>query len=510
MKHNILFTTLLALAFILSSCSKDPDIINNVPTIRVDEPTSLMRTSVVLNGALTFDGDTDAIETGFILSETSDMEASNAKTYPSTSSSATTLYASIRELSPSTGYFYAAYADNGKDRIVTDARSFSTLTISSALLSTPEIVEIETNTIISYIEDDGDSEILTVGFCWSTSPSPTMLNDMVRIEDIDGDSFQTQLYQLKESTTYYIRAFVENDILGNGSVTTSYSEEMVMETIVLEDLDFADSNFKAYLVDNFDSDNDNSISYFEAMMITDIDVQSDNIESLSGIEQLSNLTSLDISGSGLGKGGVTELDLSSNVNLQSLVCDYNKLTTLDISKNINLTNLSCVGNDLILLDITNNTKLVSLNCTNNEDLYGIKIWSDFIQSSYPNFKKDSYVSYITISDFAIIPDKNFRSYLIENFDTDGDGIISLSEADAVTNIDVCTDDIESVLGLEYFTNLLHLSVCGTTDDYDYDLYRWPSCGKLTSIDVSKNIKLTSLSCLNNELTSLDISNNKDL
>ena len=93
------------------------------------------------------------------------------------------------------------------------------------------------------------------------------------------------------------------------------------------------------------------------------------------------------------------------------------------------------------------------------------------------------------------PDANFRQYVFENFDANGDWKLSEDEMSIVTEIDVGGDGIESMQGLEYFTNLQRL-ICGP--------------GKFTEIDLSKNTELTFLYCSDGELSELDISNNTKL
>lgn len=60
------------------------------------------------------------------------------------------------------------------------------------------------------------------------------------------------------------------------------------------------------------------------------------------------------------------------------------------------------------------------------------------------------------SEYLYIPDVNFSAYLVENFDTDGDGRISRTEATSVTEI-VCNDkEIASMEGIKSFTSLRKL------------------------------------------------------
>ena len=103
---------------------------------------------------------------------------------------------------------------------------------------------------------------------------------------------------------------------------------------------------------------------------------------------------------------------------------------------------------------------------------------------------------------AAFPDAIFRDYLLKNFDTDGDGRISQSEADDIETIDVnistfSKDELKiaSLEGIQYFSNLKELYCNGN---------------KITKLKLSKNTALTTLTCANNLLTALDLSNNTKL
>ena len=140
-----------------------------------------------------------------------------------------------------------------------------------------------------------------------------------------------------------------------------------------ENIIFEDANFKAYLVANFDTDGDGEISYEEALAITMIDVDTDNIESLAGIEHMANLTELNCEGpfvmSGYepeeGRGKLKTLDVSKNTKLTKLYCGFNQFSSLDLTSNVLLERLRCAGNDLNNLDVSKNTELTRLTAYNN-------------------------------------------------------------------------------------------------------------------------------------------------
>ena len=115
-----------------------------------------------------------------------------------------------------------------------------------------------------------------------------------------------------------------------------------------------------------------------------------------------------------------------------------------------------------------------------------------------------------------IADAKFKQYLIENFDTDGDGNISTVEAEAVTEMNCSGKDIESLSGLEFFINLETLN-CNNNLLTGIDLSKnilltTFSCDSnmIDSLGLAKNVLLKTLSCSTNELTKLDITNNTGL
>ena len=104
----------------------------------------------------------------------------------------------------------------------------------------------------------------------------------------------------------------------------------------------------------------------------------------------------------------------------------------------------------------------------------------------------------------IIPDPYFKRYVLENFDADGDGALSEEEGLIIRKIDVVTDKISSMKGIEHFKNLDSL-LCRGAAESEYDDVGHP--GLLDSLDVSSNRKLRYLACDKNMLRSLDISDN---
>lgn len=133
-------------------------------------------------------------------------------------------------------------------------------------------------------------------------------------------------------------------------------------------------------------------------------------------------------------------------------------------------------------------------------------------------KASDYINMIPwTTDVMHIPDANFKSYLIKNFDADGDGKISGIEALLVTGIDVSSyNSISTLSGIEYFVNLERLDCSSnllTTLDVTHNTKLIElniSDNNIKNIDLSRCESLTSLNCAGNGFVSLDVSRNKEL
>ncbi len=104
---------------------------------------------------------------------------------------------------------------------------------------------------------------------------------------------------------------------------------------------------------------------------------------------------------------------------------------------------------------------------------------------------------VGFSQTTLIPDPNFEQALIDlGYDTAPiNGSVPTANISSVTFLDVRSKNISDLTGIEGFNTLTTL--------YCYN-------NQLTSLDVSNNTALLGLYCYNNQLTSLDVSNNTAL
>ncbi len=97
-----------------------------------------------------------------------------------------------------------------------------------------------------------------------------------------------------------------------------------------------------------------------------------------------------------------------------------------------------------------------------------------------------------------IPDPNFEQALIDlGIDSDGtvNGSVATSDISGVTELDLFDRSISDLTGIQDFISLISLDL----ED-----------NQLTSLDLSNNTALVSLDCVDNKITGLDLSNNTAL
>ncbi len=261
--------------------------------------------------------------------------------------------------------------------------------------------------------------------------------------------------------------------------------------VAIDETNFPDSVFRAYVAENFDVDGSGTLSKAEIAAVTDIDVTgsfSENeiygvvaegeIESLQGIGYFTELESLCCNYNQL-----TELDVSSNAKLSVLECCFNQLTELDVSKNAELTELCCEANQLTELDVSNNTALTSLICYGNE-LAELNVSNNAALTSLHCFGNQ--LTELDISSNAALTELRCESNELTALD--------VSKNTALTEL-TCTSNQLTALDVSKNTSLTAL-LCGDN--------------QLTTLDITGNSALTVLYCEFNQLTELDVSCNSAL
>lgn len=287
--------------------------------------------------------------------------------------------------------------------------------------------------------------------------------------------------------------------------------------------------------------------------LTNLDVSGYSIADLTGVEDFTALTSLNVANNVL-----TELDISANSNLLSFDCSANFLSNLELTNNMQLEVLNCSNNAISSLDLSATTNLSNLNISDNaftsflpsvvlslqifnadnnsivdldfqqnQNLTSISCQSNLLETLNIKNGQNAILSNLNAStnpdlicietdtgvvpagatwlidataQFAIecffgqtfVPDDNFEQALIDfGYDSgELDDYVSTENITDVGFLNVSGREILDLTGIQDFTSLTSLNF----ED-----------NGLTNIDLSANVLLVNLDASGNLLTNLELS-----
>ncbi len=196
-----------------------------------------------------------------------------------------------------------------------------------------------------------------------------------------------------------------------------------------------------------------SVPTINISSIRSLNVNGNDINSLTGIQDFISLTDLFCN-----NNNISILSVTNNTALRILECDRNQITTLDVRQNTALITLIVSNNQLTGINTSQNTALLNFGCSNNM---------------------------ITRLDIS-------KNTLLENFVCANNRLsdLDVSKNTALLLLD-CLNNRITTLDVSKNTALINLGC---------------EFNQLTSLDVTKNMVLKYLLCFNNQLTSLNIKN----
>tara|TARA_Y100000385_G_scaffold100744_1_gene104095 strand:+ start:19 stop:1155 length:1137 start_codon:yes stop_codon:yes gene_type:complete len=239
-----------------------------------------------------------------------------------------------------------------------------------------------------------------------------------------------------------------------------------------------DDNFEQALINlGYDNVLDNYVLTSNISNIGYLDVSSQNISDITGIQDFDSLWYLNCHDNQL-----ITLDVSNNILLTGLHCAMNLLSSIDVSQNLYLEWFPCHDNLLTALDVTNNLNLHTLACYNNQ-------LTDIDLSNNPNL-----ISLGINNNLLYSLDLSFQD--IQYVDCNNNQI---------TNLTITSDSLKEL-------------DCGNNPFFLFDATNHPNLEDLEiyntgifEIDLSQNLDLWFLSIGSNpSLWSLDLSNNYNL
>lgn len=330
------------------------------------------------------------------------------------------------------------------------------------------------------VEDVFSGEMVICGLCWSLSPSPTF--DLTT-KTMDGSDYGERTVSVEGLTigqTYYFRAYAVN------AKGTAYSQEM--EVVI--PMPFEDKTLADWMLANWDKDSDGLISYEEAALVTKIDIISDDVKSLKGLEYLPNLDTVRCRGLSCGpeggSGTLASIDIGANDHVTCLDLSNNHIESLTLSGASRLTSLVLSGNVELKTEALTYS-LASLRDLRSLDITGCRNLTPDL-SLFPSLEEFHYDSRSGIKDNEKLfrQKSGLRRLYAGDALKDGDKIYLLSDLEL---LDCAGSPIRS-LNLRYNVKLRTLDLDG--------------CDDLSFLDLNTNPKLSELHCLCKSLMRLEL------
>lgn len=300
--------------------------------------------------------------------------------------------------------------------------------------------------------------------------------------------------------------------------TGQAADETAKPGIAVNESNFPDSSFRAYISANVDKDKDNILTDTEISAVTDMNIRTRGISDLKGIEYFTGLKELNASGN-----KIKELDLTADTELTYLNVSNNDLTVLKLDKAVLLRNLLCSGNNLSNLDISANTELDTVDVSGN-------------RLAAFDISKNVRLTSLNASDNAIIQINTDANTLLKKLDVNYNEItaVNLKNNTALTELNIRSNrlvalDLQSNTGLKYvecsYNGLISLDLpesvetllCSNNQLYGIELQGLThlkelnvSNNELYSVDLSACTELVSLDVSGNHLAAINIEANTQL
>ena len=201
-----------------------------LPTVTTNDVTNITTNSASCGGNVTDDGNGTVTARGICWSEVQNPTINNIYSEETNNGSGTGSFTSqLTNLKDNTTYYVRSYATNEKGTAYGEEKSFKTVEVTLPTVTTKDVTNITANSAScgGNVTDDGNGTVTVRGICWSEVQNPT-INNIYSEETNNGTgtgSFTSQLTNLKDNTTYYVRSYATNE------KGTAYGEEKSFTTL---------------------------------------------------------------------------------------------------------------------------------------------------------------------------------------------------------------------------------------------------------------------------------------
>ena len=198
-----------------------------VPSVTINPIDSISNISARSGGGITSDGGAPVLSKGIVWSTFPNPTISNAKTM--NGSGVTPFVSQLTGLLGDSVYYVRAYATNAIGTGYSSQLSFTAIAAVLATVTTTPVTSITSNSAISggNVTANGGGVISARGVVWNTTTMPT-LSHFKTTNGTGTGTFTSNLTSLTPpGTTYYVRAYVTNNI------GTAYGNEVTFTSLVV-------------------------------------------------------------------------------------------------------------------------------------------------------------------------------------------------------------------------------------------------------------------------------------
>lgn len=276
-------------------------------------------------------------------------------------------------------------------------------------------------------------------------------------------SINSSVFELYYDNTLYVNVFSSATLYVPQGSGTAYEKtngwNNFKEIEEISNLDFADANVKALCVANWDTDNDGELSQVEAAVVTSLGTVFAGNTTISSFDELQFFTGLTSISNNAFEGcsalsSVVLPDVLTSIGSNAFdgcaalasIAIPSGVTSIGVNAFSGCNNLQTVYVGMVTpVAITENIFENRANATlfvpvGSKAAYeAANYWKDFNE----------------VEEFIVFADANVKAICVQNWDTNGDRVLSLAEAAAVTSLEgnFTKSDISSFNELRFFTGL---------------------------------------------------------
>lgn len=220
---------------------------NGAPKVSTKVVQNITTISALSGGKIISDGGLPINQKGVCFSNSPNPTIESSKTVMAGDGSGEFI-SSLTGLTPSTIYYVRAFATNSFGTSYGEQYDFTTAS-ANITLTTLTVSDITANAALGggTITSDAGVPITAKGICWSKSPNPT-IQDSKTNEGVGSTNFNSQIIGLDIGTTYYVRAYAQNQYVTSYGNQVSFTSTLFLNGNGVTDIE--GTKYKTIIIGN--------------------------------------------------------------------------------------------------------------------------------------------------------------------------------------------------------------------------------------------------------------------